>query len=568
MLTLRKFLYFPHILTEQEKRTFLILFLLSLASGGWLFMRLYTAFTVSVPTIGGVYTEAMLREPRIINPIFATQDSDRDIARLLYSGLVRYNKNGIAEPDLANRIDISEDGKTYTVRLRSNTLWHDGEKLTTDDILFTVHTIQNPQYKSPLRANWQGVTVDKIDEYTIRFILRTPYAPFIENLAVGILPKHLWKNVNPEQILLHELNLKPIGSGPYMFGRIKQAKDGTLQLYELFRNSRYYHEGPYLETIAFRFYKTEDDILLALRRGDIDAFGPITETNVAHLKQDAISVLPLKMPRVFGLFFNPQKSPLFSLKEVREAIALAIDKETIARNAFSGGAIPINSPILLDSETPIDASEKNKYDPARARALLDQHGWKDDNEDGIFEKKIKQKGKESVLTLRATIMTSDWPDLIRTAELLKSMLHEIGMEITISSFPFTELELNTIRPRNFDMLLFGQVYGYEADPFPFWHSSQLKDPGLNIALYANKRIDKILEETRKSNDSVTREKNYLEFKNILSQDLPAVFLYSQLYLYLIPKDVHGIELSKISLPADRFNTINTWYRETKRVWKR
>lgn len=567
MLTLRKFLYFPHILTEQEKRTFLILLILSLVSGGWLFARVYIAFTVSIPEIGGVYTEAALREPRIINPIFATQDTDRDIARLLYSGIVRYDKDGNAEPDLAEHIETSEDGKIYTIALHNNILWHDGEKLNADDILFTVQTIQNPQYKSPLRANWQGVSAEKVNEHTVRFVLRTPYAPFIENLAVGILPQHLWKNVGPEQFLLHELNLKPVGTGPYMFGRIQQARDGTLQVYELFRNPHYYHEGPYLTTIAFRFYKTEEDVLMALRRGDVDAFGPISEANISHLKQDAVSVLRLKMPRIFGLFFNPQKSPLFSAKEIREAISRAVDKEAIAKNASSGGAIPLDAPLLLDTKNPSPSSEKNHYDLARAQALLDQNGWKDDNGDGILEKKTKQKGKENVLTLRATMVTSDWPDLIRAAELIKSMLHKIGMEIIVQSYPFTELESNIIRPRNFDMLLFGQVYGYEADPFPFWHSSQLKDPGLNIALYSNKRVDKILEEARRSGDPARRAKDYLEFETILAQDIPAVFLYSQLYLYLVPKDMHGIELSRISLPADRFNNINTWYRETKRVWK-
>ncbi|QQG45343.1 MAG: peptide ABC transporter substrate-binding protein [Candidatus Sungiibacteriota bacterium] len=563
LLSFRKLLYFPHILNKKERRFFYSLTLLVIISGLAIFLRIYFKVSYPVAQVGKTYTEGVLKNPRTINPVYATQDADRDLARLIFSSILIYNSSGQVELDLAESLDISPDAKAYTLTLRKNVFWHDSEPLTVDDVLFTIKTIQNPLYKSPLRANWQGVDIEKLDQSTIRFTLRTPYAPFIENLTLGIIPKHLWEKISPEQALLHELNLKPVGSGPYKFERFKQAKDGSIIWYRMQRNSQYYRDGPYLNKIIFVFFKTEEELIAAWRKRDIEGFGP-APANILREVGERSSIRTIKMPRIFGVFFNEKKSPLLGRGPVKKAVVLAIDPTVVARESISGEAIPTSSPLPFVN---INSDAGLEFNPDAARKLLKEDGWKDEDGDGILDKKARQKGKDVLTPLRFTLTTSDWPDLVRGADLIKSMLREVGIDVVVEKKIFTELETSVIRPRNFELLLFGQVYGYETDPFTFWHSSQIKDPGLNVTLYSNKRVDGLLEEARRTSNPDLREKKYLEFIGLLQKDIPAVFLYSQLYLYLLPDSLKGAEIEKISLPSDRFNQINKWHKKTKRVFK-
>lgn len=560
LLNFQKLFYFPRILNTRERTYLLIVAAIVLLSGGFLLGRIYFQLTKPVPQIGKSYTEGVLKEPRTINPLYAAHDPDQDMVRLVFSRLLSYNGRGEIEPDLAERYEISKDGKTYTLTLRSNAQWHDGKPVTSDDVLFTIATIQNPLYKSPLRVNWQGVSVEKIDQRTVRFTLRTPYAPFIENLALGILPKHLWQNINPEQALLHELNLKPVGSGPYKFSQFKQDKDGSILWLELVRNKKYYREGPYLKKIIFVFFKTEEELVGAWRRGSIEGFGPVSAEVASEAGSTRSPVAAIKMPRIFGLFLNQKKGAVLAQKSVREALARALNIKEIAAT-ISGGAVVSSSPLPF-LKTP-DGEDKIRYpyDPLAAGELLEKAGWHDGDGDGIRE---KRSGK-NVTALHLTLTTSDWPDLVKTADEIKRMLKEIGIEVAIEKKTFIDLEASVIKPRNFEMLLFGEVFGYEPDPFTFWHSSQSKDPGLNITLYANKKADQLLEEARRLSDPLLRKKKQEEFVEIMQQDIPAIFIYSQLYLYLLPSDMKGVNMTVLSLPADRFNEINKWYRKTKRV---
>lgn len=564
----KKLLYLPRLLNAREKKIILALFLATVISGTIFFSRIYVRFTVPIAKIGASYTEGVIGDPHTVNPLFASRDTDRSLARLIFSSLLTYDANGMIQKDLAESYEMSLDGKTYTVRLKKNAVWHDGKPLTAEDVFFTIKLTQNPLYKSPLRANWQGVQVETIDQHTIRFSLRIPYAPFIENLTIGIIPKHLWESITSEQLPLHELSIKPIGSGPYQFYDLQQNADGSISSYTLVRNKTYYREGPYLKTMTFIFFQNEDEVMAAWRKGTIDGFGPASAKHIPDLETKNASVYSIRMPRLFGIFFNDQKAPALQEKAVREAIARAIDKSRIAELGASGGAAPIDDPLPANFGDGEHREPLFAYDPETSRQILENAGWKDTDGDGVREKTIKkQRGKETKLTLRFILTTSDWADLLRSAELIKTMLKEIGIEIIIEKQTFTDLESSIIRPRNFQMLLFGQVYGFEADPFAFWHSSQIKDPGLNIALYANSKVDHLLETARTTEDPKLRREKYKEFSTLLSNDIPAVFLFSQLYLYLLPADLKGTHFEQISLPADRFNEVTQWYRATKRIFQ-
>ena len=566
MLTLRKLLYLPRILSAQEKRFLALLLLTALVSGGALATRAYLGLTHSVPKIGGAYSEGVVGTPRAINPIYAASDADRDLTRLIFSGLLTYDGNGLILPDLAESYEASPDGKTWTVVLAENLFWHDEVPLTAQDVIFTVKRIQNPQYKSPFRLNWQGVEAEALDSRTIRFTLRASYAPFVENLTQGIIPKHRWENIDPAQAPLHELNLNPIGSGPYRVKRFKRESGGTLRWFTLNRNNDYHREGPYIKEITLVFFQNEAEMAGAWRRGDIDGFGPVSAGRAKEFSRDQTQILSLATPRIFNIFFNEREAPVLADKKVRSAIAHALDKQRIAEEATAGGAIATGAILPHLGGTSPQSIRDYPYDPAKSRSLLLQAGWKDENGDGIYEKKTRDKKKVSTVPLELRLYTGNSPELQRAASLIRDMLAEAGIKVIVEERGFTDLESGVIRPRNFQMLLFGQVYGYEPDPFAFWHSSQIKDPGLNIALFKNKPADRLLEEARRATDTAKRKAKYQEFARLAAEELPAIPLYTQLYLYLLPRDIKGAALYKISLPSDRFNQINLWYRETKRVF--
>ena len=585
--SLRRLVYLPHLFSREEKRSLLLFGAVAFLSIIGLLSRIYVSVTNQIPAVGGSYTEGLTGEPRTINPLYSSRDDDRDIERLVFSSLLRYDEKGHIQNDLAEHYEISPDGKTYSIALRKNALWHDGKQVSTDDIAFTIKTIQNPQYKSPLWINWQGVVVEKIDEHTIRFVLRNAYAPFIENLTVGILPKHLWENIKPEQAILHDLNVKPIGSGPYRFSSFQKDNNGIILSYTLTQNPHYYREGPYIKTIKLLFFKNGEEVFNAWQRGLIDGFGPVLANHFFDIQKKRGTVYPLYMPRVFGVFFNQTHASALADKNVRKAIGYAIERNTLAAAAPSGGFISENSPLpwlgnenpnSTDSSSPHQTtSNSSTSDPEKARQILEKAGWNGTNDQGIrikknavkknTSKKSASSGSQGEQSLSFTLVTADWPDLVSVAERMKSQLKEVGIGITVEKMPFDELESNVIRPRNFDILLFGEVYGFEPDPFAFWHSSQIKDPGLNISLYASKKADGVLETARKTSDPDLRRTNYQQLSQILKEDQPAIFLFSQLYYYLLPTNLQGVKLGKISLPADRFNTIPLWFRSTRRVFK-
>lgn len=564
MLSIRKVLYLPRILTSQEKRLYLFLLCVAVVSGIAFFTRAYVSITRPVPQVGGSYTEGVIGAPQMINPLYAVKDADRDMARLVFSGLLTYDGAGNLQADLAERYEISKDGKIYTVVLREGTAWHDGEPLTADDVVFTVKRIQNMQYKSPLRLNWQGVEVEKVDARTVRFTLRTAYAPFIENLTQGIIPQHLWKNIDTQSSLLHQLNLNPVGSGPYRVKRFKSNGEGSLLWYILGRNTHFHREGPYLKEITLVFFDNEEDMIAAWHRGDIEGFGPISSVRANEFSKDAVHILSLATPRIFSVFFNERQAPALADKKIRTALSHAIDRERIAEQATTGGGIAMAT--LLPLSRPVGSSTPaTPYDPVLARTLIESAGWKDADGDGWYEKIVKNKKKTETETLALRLSTGDSPELARAASLIKEMLEGVGVRVTIDARSFSDLESAVIRPRNFQMLLFGQVYGYEPDPFAFWHSSQTKDPGLNVTFFAHRTGDKILEEARRSTDAQKRVLLYSDFARIAAREIPAIPLYTQLFIYVLPRDMEGATLSRISLPTDRFNDINRWYRKTRRV---
>jgi len=511
----------------------------------------------------------MVGFPRYINPILAqTNDVDRDIAKVVFSGLLKYNSEGKLEPDLAEKYSISPDGKTYTFSLKKNIKWHDGEKLLADDVIWTVQAIQNPDYKSPLRMSWRGVEVEKIDDFTFSFKLSNVYAPFLNNLTFGILPKHIWEKISSTNFPLAEYNLKPIGSGPYKFKEIQKDKAGTIKSLKLEAWSDYYFKEPYIKTIVFKFFKDEDSAIGAYNIKEVDGLNFISAANLSKLKNN-FNLNKFILPRYFAVFFNQTQSKVLSDKNVRQALAYGVNKDELIEKALSSQAQIINLPLPEIIFQPPPNLKTYNFNLEEAAKILDEAKWLQKDGTNLREKTIDAANLHENLALEFSLMTVDTPELIQVANLLKSNWEKIGAKINLEIKSIAEIQEN-IRNRQYQALLFGEVLGLNPDLFAFWHSSQKKDPGLNLSLYDNKEADKLLEEIRQELNEETRNQKYEQFQKLILEDLPAIFLYSPVYLYPVSKNIKVDEPDKlkiISIPSERFSKIENWYIETERVWK-
>ncbi|MBI2003661.1 MAG: hypothetical protein HYS78_01650 [Parcubacteria group bacterium] len=547
-------------LSKKERYAFagltlvIIISLFAIPVGYWL------KSTYAGPDFGGRVSEGLVGEPRFINPLLLSTDTDRDLAQLVYSGLLKNDGKGNFVPDLAEGFSVSDDGLAYRFNLRKDVKWHDGKSFSADDVLFTVKTVQNQEFSSPQRVNWQGVGTFKIDDFTVEFKLKDPYAQFVNNLNLGILPAHLWQEVKPSSFILNELNLKPVGTGPYKFFKLKKNKLGRLTSYELVANKDYFLGRPYIDSFEFKFYSTEEELIQSFNLSRVESLSGISPTNLKGLRfPGKVKILKLKVPRYFAVFLNQNQSDVLSDKNARLALAHSVNKDKILES-MEGGGFKVDSPILPEIFPDFDGNiKKYDYNPDFAKQILENSNWLDRDEDGFREKNDRKLEIELVVPLRK--------GLTEIGEQLKKGWEEVGIKVNLVNAPIIELQQNYIQTRTYEALLFGEVLNVEPDPFSFWHSSQKKDPGLNLALYDNRGADKLLEEARQTLNPVARAGKYKDFQNLVIEDLPAVFLFSPHYIYPQSKKIKGFEDELLGLPSERFANVHKWYIETQRIRK-
>jgi len=553
--------------SPSEKMLFFVLVIIFVGSVLVTLSNINKSFLVEVPAQGGSITEGVVGSPRFVNPLLSNSDTDRDLTMLVYSGLMKATPDGDLIEDLAESHTISEDGFVYDFVLKDDIFFHDGVEVTADDVVFTVQKAQDVSLKSPKRASWDGVTVEKIDDKHVRFILKQPYTPFLENTTLGILPKHIWIKTGTEQFSFSKFNNEPVGSGPYKIQKIKYNSGGTPEFYKLESFNKYALGEPFISEIKIVFYTSETALLESYKDGDIEGINSISPNKLSELVDTGAHIERSPLPRIFAVFFNQNQASVFANMEVRKALNIALNRDDIVSEVLSGYGTDIDGPIpprLLKAGN--DNSDKrnilNEERKDLAIEMLENNGWVFDEENQIWEKKTKKEEKQ----LRFSLSTSNTPELKATAELIAKQWSDIGVIVDLKIFEASDLNQNVIRPRKYDALLFGEIISRELDLFAFWHSSQRNDPGLNIALYANITADKLLEDARKAADRSVMVEKYIEFEDEIDSDVPAVFVYSPDFIYITPKDIKAFELGAVATPAERFLNIHEWYIETDKVW--
>ncbi|MFA6407862.1 MAG: peptide ABC transporter substrate-binding protein [Candidatus Paceibacterota bacterium] len=503
-----------------------------------------------IPTYGGSLVEGTVGSPQFINPLLAISDADRDLATLTHSGLMRLSGSGTLVPELAENYTISADGKTYTFALRKGMKFSDGTPVTADDVVFTVKKAQDPALKSPEYADWSGVNVVAVDSQTVQFTLSKPYAPFLGLTTMGILPSRLWQGISDAEFPFSSLETSPVGTGPFKVASVSRNASGLIQSVSLIGNPYYISGKPYLDSIRFNFYSNTEDLARALTSGAIEsAYGVTTP-----------GAMTAPYARVFGVFFNQSENPVYARTEVRKALSLAIDRQDIISSMLSGNATPIMGPVPPGGGV-IQAPVPQPNIPSASAAILRAAGWTYDGDARAWKNaKVPQ-------TLdKVTIRTSNVPELKNVAGAVKASWEKLGISVTVELYEPGDLSQNVIRPRKYEALLYGMVIGRDQDLYAFWDSQEQNDPGLNIALYANKTVDTLLERARGTTDDEARLADLQKIEDTVARDYPAAFLYAPNFIYSMPSEVRGVSLPQIITPADRFATVTEWYRYTDSVW--
>jgi len=614
-----QFKYLGSFLNKTEKKVVLsatLVLLITLIS--WSVYAIAT-HSLLTPKFGGEYSEALIGQPKYINPLFAsTNDVDADLSALMYSGLFKYNNNKQLTPDLAEKFVIASDQKTYDIELKKNLKWSDGEPITVDDILYTFETLQNAETGSPLITSFQGVRIEKTSDNAVRFTLKTPYAPFLDALTLGILPEHIWAEIPPSNIRLAKFNIQPIGSNAWKFEKMVKDSVGNIQSYSLVNNENFYGKKPYLSNLTFKFYNNQTEAVAALRSQTVLGLSFVPHNLKDKVSGKSLNIFNLQLPQYTALFFN--KSSMTELKDVdlRLALTEAIDKNTLIKEALDGDGTAIDAPILLGNLGYHDSIKKIPFSATSSIQLLDKFwprlqpeeyfkirhdqilktlGSEKQAANNTADSKTKTKTETPIISteeenkinetirsemtsgqsfyrklgktdiLRLSITTADTPEYLKTAQQVAKMWQDVGVQTNIITVGSRQIVRDALKDRTYQVLIYGEMIGADPDLYSFWHSSQSEYPGLNLAKFSDRDADKLLEDARTTLDTDLRAKLYKKFQDILVKDLPAVFLYSPTYIMAVSKDIQGINVANLVNPADRFNTLSDWYTKTKREIK-
>ncbi|MEM9336501.1 MAG: ABC transporter substrate-binding protein [Patescibacteria group bacterium] len=540
-----------------------ILFFTVIASGLVFALSLNSQFISETPTSGGVLEEGVIGTPRFVNPVLAVTRADQDMTALVYSGLLEVSPEGDLVPDVAESVTVSEDGRTYNIVVRQDVRFHDGVQLTARDVAYTIALIQNPDLKSPLRGNWNGVLVEELGEYELNVVLEEAYSPFIENFTFGILPRHIWDELPIEQLPFSQHNTEPIGSGPFQISEVERNRSGLINTYTLSQFPDL-PDPARLDRVVVRFYENEADVDEALMAGEITSSANLTSGTVRTLNENDYTVTQTTLPRTFGIFFNQNRSIVTRDLDVREALNAAIDREMLIEDVLLGYGVPATGPVpngFLRETLATSSATVSTSSLEAARAILIAAGW-EEAEDSTWQTEID----DIEYTLSVTLRTANTPLFEATANAVADRWRELGVLVNVEQFEQADLLQAVIRPREFEALLFGTDLSRAVDLFPFWHSSQKDDPGLNIAQYANIEADAFLETARVSQDEEEVEAALQAVDELIQAEVPALFLFSPVLTYVTSNEFTLPTLSKLSRPHERFMNIENWHAKTGALW--
>ena len=546
--------------SKRERLFFGGAIVIFMVSGILLALILIGQITIITPSDGGTYIEGVIGQPSFINPLLAKSNTpDGDMVSLIFASAY----------DLSGSIKHDPSFKVWDMRIKDGAVWQDGTPITSDDIIFTIQTIQNPNTLSPLFSDWQNVVPQRISEREIQFELATPYSLFESVLKdLRPVPKKLFADLSqaPLNLRLSPYMLEPIGSGPFMYDFLEKRGNGFISSYSLKANNDYGAIGnvPHIKTFVVKFFENSDSLMQAYNLGLVDGFGTYDKTILNDIKLNS-TTLSVPTSKYYAIFFNQNANPALASVNIRQALNEAINKEEIVKTVFGGNASIEHGPIpsSLPSYNPAVES-LDSYDPQSARDLISKDGWQFNQDTNFWEK----KDKNNTTQLSITIKTPDlYPQNI-IAKMIQNYWNSIGVNSSVVTIDPQQINDSVIRTRDYEALLYGNIISQVPDLYSLWHSSQKFYPGYNLALYDNPAADQLIESARQLDpDGSQRQSKLDQLQEMIVQDAPAAFLVSPYYLYVHKRSLSGINIENISVPETRFANVTDWYVETKRIFK-
>ena len=512
-----------------------------------------------LPPSPNCHVEAVVGQPEYINPILARRDVDRDLVALIFNGLTKVNDRLEIVPDLAQRWRVSADGRTYTFDLRHDVVWHDGVPFTADDVVFTVRAMQEQYFQGPdqLANLWRTVQVEKVNRYSVRFILKEPFTPFLDYTTIGILPAHLLADVPAILLPQQPFNLKPIGTGPFEVSEVHLDQGYMI----LKANPAYFGPPPRMRQVEFQFYPDRSSIWAAYDQRAVTGIGGLLPQELTAVRRHpSLALHSAPLSRETLIFFNltNPEAPFLAEREVRQALLYALDRQRLIDQVLGGQGILAHSVVLPNTWAYYSELPRYAYDPQHARSLLEQAGWHypssaelpSDLVGGAWVRWRQGVALEFTLLVDGANATH-----IRLAQEIVRQWAKIGVQVHVEQ----GLNQERLRMGRFMAALVDCELGPDPDPYPLWHSTQAGGRGQNYTGFSNREADELMEKGRQITDVERRKQLYHRFQEIWAQELPALPLYHPIYNYALDQGIGGVQLGLMRWPSDRFRNICQWY---------
>lgn len=516
------------------------------------------------PTTGGVYSEGLIGSLGRLNPLLDWNNpADRDVDRLIFSGLIRFDERGMPQADLAESWGVNEEGTIYNFTLRPNAVWHDGSPVTSDDVIFTIELLKSngSLYPQDIKDMWAAVEVRKLNDKNLKFTIPEPFAPFLDYLTVGILPRHILEIVPPEDLVSADFNINPIGSGPYHFDHLILT-GGQITGVVLIASESYYGKQPFIPQVVFRYYPTSVAALDAYEQGEVLGVSRITTDAL----QDALSLPNLSMftsrlPQVsmVMLNLNNPEVPFLQNVQVRRALLLGVNRQRMIYSLLQGQAVVAHGPILPGSWAYYDGAEHLEYNPEAAIALLKSEGYVIPAEGGQVRAKEGQ-------ALQFTLLHPDDELHTQIAQTLQTSWEAIGVRANLQPVPYDRIVFDYLGPRAYQAALvdLNLARTPDPDPYPFWHQAEATG-GQNYSQWDNRTASEYLEQARVNTDFGVRTRLYRNFQVVFSKEMPSLPLYYPVYTFAVDAQVSGVQVPPLYDISDRFSVITEWYLLTRRA---
>ena len=516
------------------------------------------------PATGGVYVEGVVGEPIRFNPLLDKYNQpDQDIDRLVFSRLIRFDSWGNPQPELAESFGVAVTGDIFNIVMRENAVWHDGTPVTTADVLFTIDLMRNAEM--PVSADlvnlWNSVEVVAFDALHLQFRLSEPYAPFIDYLSFGILPKHIFEGMSPQEIINDPTNLLPVGSGPYMVDELL-TDNGQVTGVVLKSFEDYYMGEPYIEQVVIRYFDTSEAAFEAYQRGEILGISNVSPELLDQvLAEPDLNIFSVRVPEMTMVLFNLGESgpPFLQNSSLRQAMLMAINRPWMVDKALDGQAIISHSPIMVGSWAYFDNVEKYDYSPEEAIKLLRAQGFGLPEEGSL----VREKDGERLIF---DLIYPDTTFHTQIAEMIRVYWAGIGIQANLVAVPENQITSDYLATHNYDVALVDLDLSDtpDPDPYQFWHQAMIQD-GQNYTQWDDQRASEYLEGARITPNQFERTRLYKSFQIHFSRELPALPLFCSVYNYAISNQVVGVQVGAVSNPSDRFDQIYSWSLESSNV---